>query len=356
MFKTNSFITILLGCFCQTYFVTSVAIYGQCGGFSTVSWTSPCDAGLNCCYQNQYYSQCLTTCPSDTLQASTTKTPVVTNTVVALYGQCGGFTTNSWTSACASGLSCCYQNKYYSQCLQSCSTTQASTGAPTKSTATTKATSTTLKTTQAPTKFSPTTKSGTSTTCSSFTNGVFKLGISYDQTSGCSTNLNGYDYITIWMDTIDSNQSTNFNPWYQGAMLNCCIKNGKIPLFYAYVIAFEARNMMGLQDCDVDPQNNLCHYGAQFIRNNRAYLVGRYNYQASEISKIVGASAKVVFLIEPDFWQYYGDPNQQGGGLTGAYMRSLFDDFVLAIKTHLPNAIISFDISAWLTQDGFKIW
>ena len=45
-----------------------------------------------------------------------------------------------------------------------------------------------------------------------------------------------------------------------------------------------------------------------------------------------------------------------GGTLSGEYMRALFDDFVKAIKAELPNAIISWDISAWIGVDGFTQW
>lgn len=75
----------------------------------------------------------------------------------------------------------------------------------------------------------------------------------------------------------------------------------KMPLFYAYIIAFEARTKAGLKDCDVGTPS-LCQNGADFIRNNRAFLVNRYSYQASKIAEIIGRNANAVFLIEPDFW------------------------------------------------------
>ena len=40
-------------------------------------------------------------------------------------------------------------------------------------------------------------------------------------------------------------------------------------------------------------------------------------------------------------------------------MRDLFNDFVKAIKAELPNALISWDISGWIGEDGptgFKQW
>ncbi len=70
----------------------------------------------------------------------------------------------------------------------------------------------------------------------------------------------------------------------------------------------------------------------------------------------MGREAFTVFLMEPDLWQFYGNRNQEGGTLSGDYMRSLFDDMVRAIKKNLPNAIISWDISAWIGEQGHRTW
>ena len=83
-------------------------------------------------------------------------------------------------------------------------------------------------------------------------------------------------------------------------MLETCIKLKKLPVFYSYIIAFEARNKQGLKDCDVG-HPSLCEQGSNFIRNNRDYLVGRYKYQAQNIAKYLGKDGKAVFQIEPDF-------------------------------------------------------
>jgi hypothetical protein len=162
------------------------------------------------------------------------------------------------------------------------------------------------------------------------------------------------------MDTPASNcqfnpSCTDFNVYYQGEMLKTAKAKGKIPVFYAYVIAFEARNLWGLQDCNVGSPN-LCQKGAEFIRQKTDRILERYDHHSKNIANIIGSSATVVFLIEPDFWQYYGDKNQQGGGISGPQMRSLFDGMVSKIKANLPNALISWDISAWIGQDGFRTW
>lgn len=116
-------------------------------------------------------------------------------------------------------------------------------------------------------------------------------------------NVNDYDYITIWLNTPDGSGNTNFNPGYQGTMLDTCTSTGKMPAFYAYIIAFEGRTHAGLSDCDVNPNGpNLCNGGACYIQNNRAYLVGRYAHQASQIASRYGSNKPVLFLMEPDYW------------------------------------------------------
>jgi hypothetical protein len=70
----------------------------------------------------------------------------------------------------------------------------------------------------------------------------------------------------------------------------------------------------------------------------------------------LGREREAIFLIEPDFWQYYGDSHQRGGPLSGEYMRALFNDMIKEIKTALPKARISWDISAWIGVAGMQKW
>ena len=37
-------------------------------------------------------------------------------------------------------------------------------------------------------------------------------------------------------------------------------------------------------------------------------------------------------------------------------MRQLYDDIAITIKKNLPNALISWDISAWIGQSGMTTW
>jgi hypothetical protein len=116
--------------------------------------------GLSCCRQNEWYYQCLAECtvaPVASPAVTTTPSPAVTvtpspavtvtpspavtvtpspaaSTVVQLWGQCGGNggtipagvtpATPVWAGySCATGLTCCPQSEWYSQCLTGCTVT-----------------------------------------------------------------------------------------------------------------------------------------------------------------------------------------------------------------------------------------
>ena len=83
-------------------------------------------------------------------------------------------------------------------------------------------------------------------------------------------------------------------------MLQDAKKFNKLPVFYSYIIAFEARSQWGLKDCDVGTPSH-CQRGSEFIRQKRAFLVERYAYQAKHIAEYLGRDGRCVFLIEPDF-------------------------------------------------------
>jgi hypothetical protein len=105
--------------------------------------------------------------------------------------------------------------------------------------------------------------------------------------------------------------------------------------------------LQGLHDCN-DASPNLCEQGADFIRNNRQHIIDRYLMHSYQFAKYLDSTtSKVVFLIEPDFYQYYSNANSNNNPLSGSEMRSLFDDISKAIKLNLPNAFISWDISPW---------
>lgn len=259
----------------------TVQEWSQCGGENYQGLTN-CDLGLTCVYINQWYSQCVRI--QKTNQTSTLATTV--SLLVPEFGQCDGIG-YSGPKSCLDGLLCIYINESYYQC-QKIPQTQSST--------------TINATTVSTILFTESESSGSLVNeCNPiFPNGKFRTGISFDQIS--SVNLSYYDYISIWINTISLEYGTDFNPWYQGKMLEACKLYNKIPLFYAYVIAFEARLKLGLQDCDVDNIYNLCTRGAQFIIDYESLIFERYRHQASLIALNYDKYKPVLFLIEPDFW------------------------------------------------------
>lgn len=323
---------------------SEVQVWGQCGGRNYNGETS-CESLSNCIVINEWYSQCQPK-PNDPSRVNE-------------WNQCGGLSYNGNT-LCQTWLTCVKLNDWYSQCLKTFSTTKTpSTITSTRKTSTTKTSSiTTNSLNTSTTTFR--TRTFSSSTHNDQCNPVFqsdqlKIGISYDWTINNNVNYNNFDYISIWLAYSDD-LGTNFNQWFHGPMIDTALANNKSVVFYMYLIAFQARYDLGIKDCDVDYHYNLCVYGAQFIRDNRQLLVSRYEYHARWIAQRYGRDKRVIFAIEPDFVQYYSDNRQIGGRLSGQYMRELFDDFVLVLKSELPNCLISWDISPWLGIEGMRIW
>jgi hypothetical protein len=231
---------------------------------------------------------------------------------------------------CEPPLKCFSKDKYYSQCLNSCPggwECSTSNGPP-----------------------SPPVDQGNQNNLGSFSDCKFKFGMEW---KGSSKDYSPVDYIAIWIGQLDS--QTNFNPYWHGEMLQTAVSLKKLPVFYGYIIANMARFIKGLKDCDVGVPN-LCQQGANFIREYRQQIIAKYKSYASEAAKIIGRNSELLWLIEPDFWQYYGDHEQQGGTLNGQYMRQLFDEIASAVKSELPNSKLSWDISAWLGEPEMQTW
>ena len=79
-------------------------------------------------------------------------------------------------------------------------------------------------------------------------------------------------------------------------MLTTTLAYNIIPVFYAYIIAYEAYNFLG-------DDIYLGTVGSQFIRKHTRRILERYESQSSNISAYIGRYANVIFLIEPDFWE-----------------------------------------------------
>ena len=162
----------------------------------------------------------------------------------------------------------------------------------------------------------------------------------------------GIDYLCAWIgqrDAMNCPQPPCFNPYWHGAMLQLARERGLSVAYYAYIIAFLAK-ATGLLDCDVG-EPSLCQRGAMFIRENKHLILRTYARFANETARVLGRSAEVLFLMEPDWHQYHAD-TQQGGGLRTDEMVDLFQLMVTQIRHFLPRARISLDISPWVPEQG----
>lgn len=141
-----------------------------------------------------------------------------------------------------------------------------------------------------------------------FPGGFFKYGVDFAGDSVSDDLYRKYDYLSMWINAphSDNSKNTDWNPFWNGAMVEKAKRLGKMTLFYAYIIAFQARADIGLQDCDVNPSYSLCNKGANYIRQNRNRLVERYSHQAWNIANAWGDRNKeVIFLMEPDVKFYF---------------------------------------------------
>jgi hypothetical protein len=185
---------------------------------------------------------------------------------------------------------------------------------------------------------------------------VYPLTAGFDQCRfhfGMSWKGNDYsypeevDYATVW-----AGSDEDFNVWYHGALLDACLPDGvlagRTPAYYCYIIAFTARRDWGLQDCDVG-EPNLCQQGTRFIREQKDRIIGQYEKYASGAAEIWGTETPMIWMMEPDYYQYCGS-GQEGGGLTFQEAGDLMAELVAIIKKHLPNALVSMDISPWVSR------
>ena len=76
-----------------------------------------------------------------------------------------------------------------------------------------------------------------------------------------------------------------------------------------------------------------------------------YEDYANHTAAVLGRSAPVVWLMEPD-WHQYNEATQRGGGVRHSQMVQLFVAMVGRIKRHLPAALISLDVSPWVSDIG----
>jgi hypothetical protein len=175
----------------------------------------------------------------------------------------------------------------------------------------------------------------------------FHFGTDWEKARNNNALMQQVDYLTgPWIGT---SETFNIGEYYE-----VCRNNNKVPVNHTYIIAFAARRDMGLQDCNVDENNNLCRRGAKYIRQNRAKILNIYADFARGVNNIMGNKPSV-WLMEADFTQYTLDM-QEGGGLSYQEAGQLMKDMISTIKSNCPSAYFSIDISPWRDTTWQKNW
>ena len=123
---------------------------------------------------------------------------------------------------------------------------------------------------------------------------------------------------------------------------------GKVPVIVAYVAAGNVKRDHQLCDCNVSgcAGGDLCHTGAQFITQDWAKILTAYRSYSQGFAACYGTTRPIVFEMEPDWYQYTG--GSQGQPWTPAQAGQYMSQAVMALKTNLPNARFSMDVSPWV--------
>ncbi len=161
----------------------------------------------------------------------------------------------------------------------------------------------------------------------------FNFGMSWDKGPSFPAEVG---YVTIWTNW-------GFDGSYHGSMLNTLRGTNKTPVFYGYLIAKGSR----LGDCDVTGGSNLCTEGANYIRGNLDKIADAYKSFAQSAAAIWGTERQIVFMVEPDFYQYFQAGNQNDNPLPFDSARLVMSRIHDAVRSALPQAEFSFDISPW---------
>ncbi len=134
---------------------------------------------------------------------------------------------------------------------------------------------------------------------------------------------------------------------------------GLVPVDVTYISANYVKNQDKLCDCNMSgcSGGTLCTYGAQYITQDWSAILAAYTSNSTGFAGCLGGKP-IVFEMEPDWYQYTGTGQSQpwSGADAGTKMTAL----VNALKSSLPNAVFSMDVSPWVGpnngSDNGKSW
>ena len=126
---------------------------------------------------------------------------------------------------------------------------------------------------------------------------------------------------------------------------------GLVPVDVTYISANYVKGKYQLCDCNVAgcAGGNLCTYGSQYITQEWANILAAYTSNSTGFAACLGGRP-IIFEMEPDWYQYIGGGQTQPW--TAAQAGTNMTAIVNALKSSLPNAVFSMDISPWIAKNG----
>jgi len=126
---------------------------------------------------------------------------------------------------------------------------------------------------------------------------------------------------------------------------------GLVPVDVTYIAANYVKNQNQLCDCNVSgcAGGNLCTYGSQYITQDWATILAQYTSNSTGFAACLGGRP-IIFDMEPDWYQYTGGGETQKW--TAAQAGTNMTVLVNALKSSLPNAVFSMDVSPWIANNG----
>lgn len=201
----------------------------------------------------------------------------------------------------------------------------------------------------------------------------FNVGVDLAQAStkkcgymGCTTNLSdlnlptGVDFVAKFTGHTDAGGG-RITPAPQalqeGTFLAWAKTLNATPVYYTYIIAEGMKVALNLDknqsDCNGTASKTICTEAGAYFSSYRSAILSQYTAFARDAATRWGTSKPMIWALEPDFYQYASTAKGNKNPLSFADAGKLIGEIADAIKSAMPNALISMDISPWAPENWF---
>jgi hypothetical protein len=131
----------------------------------------------------------------------------------------------------------------------------------------------------------------------------------------------------------------------------------QVPVLVSYIAAAHVKRLDRTRcDCNVTTSpcvatNDLCHTGAAAILQELPAILAAYTSYSAGFASCYGTTRPIVFEMEPDWYQYTATA-EGAGKWTPAQAGMIMGQLVAALRSSLPNARFSMDVSPWVGNNG----